>query len=176
MEGDSRVSDEKFMPKSHKKALIALLGVVIVVAAGMFLMNGSSPDETPTNTDQTPTNNNQTPEENSNEPAEETTDEETVNLGLNPSQIEGEIVDVTITDGNVVPGNPQITRMDGVRFINEAEVKVELVFERDFEDFQIPAGESVIIDMIRSNYYDVNPAVQDSGFNPANGKITVLPS
>lgn len=161
MEEELGALEEKFLPDNHKKALIALLGVVIVVAAGLVLMNGASPADTPSEDDTAP--------------ADETDNSTTDSIGLTASQIEGEITDVTITDIKAEPASPRITPKDGIRFVNQAGVDVEFSFDREFEDFQLAAGDSIIIDPTMIIYYDATPVKEGVEFRDISARINVQP-
>lgn len=163
MAEESEVSEEledKFMPSSHRKALVALLGVVVIVVAGVYALNSGMLDTA-----------NDT---NSTQPADTNSTEETnQKIGLSPSQIEGEIVDVNITDIKAEPASPRIAPADGIRFVNQAGVDVQFNFSRNIDTFELAADESIIIDPKAIVYYDVTPVDEDAEFRDISARINV---
>lgn len=149
------------MPESHRKALMALVGVVIVVAAGAIAINldSTAPE----------------PQDNDTQDVEANSSDESTNqlVGLSASQIEGEITEVTFTDITAEPSSPQIAPEDGIRFVNEAGVDVEVTFDREIPDFQLAAGESIIVDPKSIVYYDATAQDEDAEFRGISARINV---
>lgn len=164
MAEESEVSkdlEEKFMPSSHKKILAALLVAVVVAAGGYAAMN--------MNSFTTATTDNTTDTANSNSTSNSTTDQ----VGLTASQIEGEVVEVTLTDIKAEPSSPRIAPEDGIRFVNEAGVDVEFTFDREISNFQLAAGDSIIVDPTSIIYYDVAAQDEDAEFRGISARINV---
>lgn len=152
--------DERFMPSSHKKALAALLGAIVIVAAGVYAVNSGMLDTGDTSTND-PTDTNTTQQETSGQ------------IGLSASQIEGEIVNVNITDIKAEPASPRIAPEDGIRFVNQAGVDVQFNFSRNIDTFPLEAGETIIIDPRAIVYYDVTPQNEDAEFRDISARINV---
>lgn len=166
METDSEStgeSGERFMPDSHKKAVGAILLVVVLIAGGLYYMNmQSSPSaEGPGGPEEEATGGNGSTEDTQRA------------YGLSPSQIEGEIVEVNITDINAEPASVEIAPEDGVRFVNQAGIDVQFSFDREIGDFTVSADESIIVDPTSIVYYDVTPVEENAEFRDISARINV---
>jgi hypothetical protein len=76
---------------------------------------------------------------------------------IEPS-IQGEIVNVTLTDTRPEPFRPTISPEDGVRFTNNAQYSYNFSFESErLEGFVIEPGESRVVDVKSIAYYTAEP-------------------
>lgn len=107
--------------------------------------------------------------------AENNTDEQeiTQRVGLSASQIQGDIVDVTVGDVRAEPSSPEISPEDGIRFVNQAGVDIEFTFDREIKTFEIAAGESTIINPESIVYYKVNSVNDSIEFREISARINV---
>lgn len=152
--------EDKFMPSSHKKAVIALLGVVVITAAGIYALDSGMLDTASDTESRQPADTNSTEETNQ-------------QVGLSPSQVEGEIVDVNITDIKAEPASVEIKPQDGIRFVNQAGLDVKFNFSRNIDTFELAADESIIIDPRAIVYYDVTPQDENAEFRDISARINV---
>lgn len=153
----SNHSQEKFMPSNHKKILAALLGVVVVVAAGFTVMNMDNSATTQ-------------PDDNT-EADNSSTDDTNEQVGLSESQIAGDVADVTLTSLQAEPERVEITTEDGVRFSNEAGADLEVAFDRELPNLQLAAGESTIVAPDSIVYYNATAQDSDASFRGISGAM-----
>lgn len=151
-------SQEKFMPANHKKILAALLGVVVVVAAGFTVMNMD-------NAATTQPGDNQPTQDNS------SSDDTNEQVALSESQIEGEVAEVTLTALQAEPERVEITSEDGVRFVNEAGVDLEVAFDREIPNLQLANGESTIVAPDSIVYYNATAQDPEANFRGIAGAM-----
>lgn len=76
--------------------------------------------------------------------------------------IEGEWVNITLTDRHARPMRPTIEREDGIRFINEASHAYNLTFDREVENFVLEPGEQKPVEVSSIIYYEAVPLEKDS--------------
>ena len=154
-------SDEKFVPKNHQKTIVAVLGVALVLAGGIYAYQSGMLETDSTN--------------NIDQPVQNETSEAAVNksVGLTASQIEGDIVNVNITDIKAEPASPRIAPEDGIRFVNQAGVGVQFNFSRNIDSFKMEAGEEVIVDPKAIVYYEVTPQDEEVEFRDISARINV---
>lgn len=147
------------MPSSHKKALVAVLGVAVLVAGGVYYMNMQTAPG---------------PADDTTEPVDSNDTQETNrSVGLTAAQIEGEIYRVNITDIKAEPASIEIAPEDGIRFVNQAGVDVQFSFDREIGNFTLAAGEESIVDPESIIYYQVTPVDEDAEFRDISARINV---
>lgn len=154
---DIKHKAEGFAPSFDKKVVLAVFGVIILVAAGAYYMNMQQPSTMP--------DDNSTQE---NTPAETNS-----SVGLSPSQIEGEISRVNITNVQAEPASIRIAPEDGIEFVNQAGVDVTFSFDRDISNFDLAAEESIIVDPTSIVYYEVASQNPDADFRGISARINV---
>lgn len=148
---------KELMPDIDKKVILAAFGLLLLVAAGAYYMNMQPA---------TPAESNATSE---NDPVEETNR----SVGLSPSDIEGEISDVNITDVKAEPASIRIAPEDGVRFVNQAGIDVQFSFDRDLPNYNLSAEDSIIVDPTSITYYEVTPQEEGEDFRDISARINV---
>ena len=158
-EESSEIKDKAdgFKPSVDKKVILAVLGVIVLVAAGAYYMSMEQPSTAPE----------ESPEQD-NAPAEENR-----SVGLSPSDIEGEISRVNITNVQAEPASLRIAPEDGVEFFNVAGVDVTFSFDREIPNFNLSAGESIIVDPTSIVYYEVAAQNPDADFRGISARINV---
>jgi hypothetical protein len=101
-------------------------------------------------------------------------------VGLAPSDIPGEIVDVNISGVSAEPFRPEISPDDGIRFHNNKDINVKFVFDRGVPNFTMASGETTIVDVNNIVYYDILPneegvqtAAEGGSFRVIEGGVNV---
>jgi hypothetical protein len=77
------------------------------------------------------------------------------------TEIEGEIVNVNLTNRDVEPVRPTISRKDGIRFVNKGSYTFNLSFDRDVQSFVLRPGEEKVVDIKSILYYNATPVNTD---------------
>ena len=78
-------------------------------------------------------------------------------IRVSPSQVEGEIVQVTLSGMSADPSRPTIAQEDAIEFINNEDISLELSFDRDYNSVNVESGDSVILDIDQITYYTASP-------------------
>ena len=86
--------------------------------------------------------------------------------------IEGETVNVSVDRERAEPFRPVISPEDGVRFINTADHQLEFEFDRHVDSFSLQSGESRVVDLKMTVYYNVTASGQEE-FRPILAGISV---
>jgi len=157
--------EDKLSSVSQRNLFIAMISLILVVGVAIVsagnLDNIQSPD----------VNNITEPREADNNDTSE--QEEPEKVGLSPSDIQGDITDVTVDDERADPAEAVIPPEDGIRFVNEAGLDLEFEFDRNIDTFQVSAGESIIINPESIVYYTVNPVDENVEFREISARINV---
>ncbi len=85
--------------------------------------------------------------------------------------IEGEIVNITVSEDGAEPFRPEISERDGVRFINNAEHELNFTFDRNIESFVIEPGESKVVDVNSIVYFYAD--AEEAEFREVKGGVNV---
>lgn len=156
---------DKIKSVSRKKAAIVLAAVVLVGAAIFVGSNMDIIQNVPGENDTSEL------EQTANDNTEE--QEDVQRVGLNPSQIPGEITDVTVDDERADPPSPIISPEDGIRFVNDASVALEFSFDREIRNFELQPGESTIVNPESIVYYTANSVDESVEFREISARINV---
>jgi hypothetical protein len=161
---DMENSLDNSIDSSWKKIGIGL--AVVLLAAGIFVVgSGIIPLD-------------------SQQPVQETNNsrdsEDLGQVGLSPSDIPGEIVDVNISGISAEPFRPEIAPDDGIRFHNNKDVQIKFVFDRGVPNFTMASGEATIVDVNNIVYYEIFPdeegiktAAEGGSFRVIQGAVNV---
>ena len=140
-------------------AVVLLAAGIFVVASGMIPLDTQEPVQK---------TNNSTDSENPGQ------------IGLSPSDIPGEIIDVNVSGVSAEPFRPEITPEDGIRFHNNKDIQVKFVFDRGVPNFTMASGETTIVDVRNIVYYDILPdeegvqtAAEGGSFRVIEGGVNV---
>jgi len=89
---------------------------------------------------------------------------------LTESDIEGDVIEVTIDEDGADPSRPEITQEDGIKFVNNLGFDVQLEFDADrYEEIVIEDGQSKIKDFQRIIYYQITPVNEDVEYRTPGG-------
>ena len=86
--------------------------------------------------------------------------------------IEGETVNVNVDGERAEPFRPVISPEDGIRFTNSADHQLEFGFDRHVDSFSLQSGESRVVDLNMTVYYNVTASGQEE-FRPILAGISV---
>ncbi|PSH01654.1 MAG: hypothetical protein BRC27_01450 [Nanohaloarchaea archaeon SW_10_44_10] len=86
--------------------------------------------------------------------------------------IEGEKVNVNVDGERAEPFRPVISPEDGIRFTNSADHRLEFEFDRHVDSFSLQSGESRVVDLNMTVYYNVTASGKEE-FRPILAGISV---
>lgn len=165
-EGSSVESVKEKLMDSFNRKNVAVLVSLIVVAGVAITAIGSLEDKVQDTSKDDVTG----PEETTNNTSNQ---KDVSRVGLSASQIKGDITKVTVDDERAEPSSPTIAPEDGIKFVNQAGMALKFEFDREIDTFQIPAGESIIVNPESIVYYTVNPVDDSVEFREISARINV---
>lgn len=81
-------------------------------------------------------------------------------------------ITIEVKDRSVEPSRPTVSSGTSVRFVNRADVELELLFDREVEGFSLEPGESKVREIESIIYYNVT-SPEEPEFRMIKGGINV---